>query len=83
MVRVTNKEREAISGGCGWKPRIMALNRQDSEMKKDTRYNCLISISLTGAPGKIRTCDLRIRSPFTKLTSRQNTRQEYLIIKGY
>jgi len=40
-------------------------------------------LDFTGAPGKIRTCDLRIRSPFTKLTSRKNTRQEYLIIKGY
>ena len=63
MVRVTNKEREAISARCGWKPRIMALNKQASETKKDTRYNCLISLVSIGAPGKIRTCDLRIRSP--------------------
>jgi len=52
MVRVTNKEREAISAGCGWKPRIMALNRQAPEMKKDTRYNCLISLILLVRPAR-------------------------------
>ena len=66
MVRVTNKEREAISAGCGWKPRIMALNRQASEIKKDTRYNCLISYSYFGTPGGIRTPGLRIRRRFMR-----------------